>query len=187
MSNESRHHRLFFALWPTQTVRQSILDVFSPFGTRLTGVAIQPRNLHITLHFIGNVSTQKKQCLHQAAHLVTAKPFTINLDCFGHFSRARVFWMGMSQIPAELLVLQSRMADSLRTNCEFQQDARPYQPHISLLRKYRVTSAAAEEVMYPSSKTISWAIEQFVLLESRPSVQGVEYRVVENYPLTCDK
>ena len=46
-------NRLFFALWPTEQVRRSIVDAALPLSSQLEGRSIRPQNLHITLHFIG--------------------------------------------------------------------------------------------------------------------------------------
>ena len=96
MVDETRQ-RLFFALWPTDVIREEIVSTFNQSPqSRLKGKRVLSSNLHITLHFIGYVTQQQRDCLHQAARSVMAAPFNLELDRYGHFYRARVFWMGLT-------------------------------------------------------------------------------------------
>jgi 2'-5' RNA ligase len=60
--------------------------------------------------------------------------------------------------------------------CDFDADQRPYSPHVSLLRKVRKT------VVDHQAFSINWHVDRFVLLESISSAEGVNYRVIEEYP-----
>ena len=169
-------HRLFFALWPPAQVRESIVKTAIPLLDELDGRTIQAKNLHITLHFIGSVTEDMKACIHKSAQSVIAKPFDISLDCFGHFSKAKIFWMATQEAPAELSQLHQNLGKVLSV-CDFHSDQRPYSPHVSLLRKSK-----KNRIDFPEF-SINWHVDEFVLLESSSDADGVSYKVIETYPI----
>ncbi len=175
MAEKDKNHRLFFALWPPEQVRGAIVETARPLLHDMTGRIMQPQNLHITLHFIGSVSGDKKDCLSEAARSIIAHPFELSLDRFGCFSKAKIFWMSTQNPPPELNRLHQNLGGVLSA-CDYQSDQRPYSPHVSLLRKY---NAAAIE--HPGF-LINWQVDEFVLIESNSDADGVRYNVIERYP-----
>lgn len=176
MVAKDKKRRLFFALWPSAQVREAIVAISGPVLNNIEGRTIHPKNLHITLHFIGAVNDDEKDSLHKAAQSVTAHPFDLCLDGFGHFSKAKIFWMAAQKIPPGLSLLHQNLGEALST-CDFHRDQRMYSPHVSLLRKY---NGAA--MVYPEF-SINWQVDEFVLVESVQADFGVEYRVIETYSL----
>jgi len=170
-------HRLFFALWPDEHVRQCITETLSSLQPSLEGRAMQPHNFHITLHFVGQVTEETKDCMHAAAQSVTAQAFQLNLDCFGHFSKAKIFWMGLQKPPLQLVQLHKKLGIALE-GCGFNTEERPFTPHVTLLRK----CIKADPVQFDFS--IPWSVEEFVLLESITDKEGVNYQVIEKYPFS---
>ncbi len=176
MTDETRQ-RLFFALWPSDAIRETIVNRFEQTTqAHLNARRVIPANIHITLHFIGNVTQTQRDCLHQAASLIKADAFTLNLDRYGHFYQARVFWLGCSQLPAPLKQLHARLAEVF-TNCDYTAEKRPYSPHVTLLRKLLKPGP----VINP--EPVLWPVTEFVMVESTTNEKGVLYRVIERYPL----
>jgi len=167
--------RIFFALWPQDAVRHAIVSQARPFVQGLKKTVPIP-NLHLTLAFIGNIETAKLTDYRQAAENVRAQAFALTLDQAGSFSRAQVLWLGCSQVPAELQTLVTRLNTELQ-QCGYTPDNRPYVPHLTLARKYRKKPAQDVTV------NISWPINDFCLVESRPVQGGVEYHVLQSWPL----
>ncbi len=151
-------------------------DTANPLLHEMSGRNIPPSNFHITLHFIGSVTDDVKDCLHQSAQSVIFKPFDISLNHFGFFSKAKIFWMAAQVLPLELKRLHQNLGEALSA-CDFQIDPRPYSPHVSLLRKARETT-----INY-SDFSIDWHVDEFVLVESVSTTGGVDYKVIEKYPL----
>lgn len=176
MSNSPKTSRIFFALWPSEQVRQSILDASSLVTSKCKGRHVESHNLHITLHFIGQVSVEEKQCLNEAAKTIAESSLTLKLNRFGYFRQAKVFWMGMQEVPAGLALLQGKLGEALST-CAYEPENRSFTPHVTLMRK-----CIKPEVEQPDF-TIPWLVNEFVLVESLPHASGVDYRVVERYPL----
>ena len=176
MATDTQTRRLFFALWPDDQVRQSINEAFSAVSIPDSCRVIQPENWHITLHFVGQVRYQTKDCLHHAALAIKNQPFLINLDCFGCFKKAKIFWMGCQNLPVELAQLHKNLGVSL-ANCDYQNESREYKPHITLMRKCVTSVNSAEDFVIP------WFVDKFSLIESISDSHGVNYQVIEKYPL----
>ena len=176
MAARDNKRRLFFALWPSAQVREAIVAISEPVLNDIEGRTIRPENIHITLHFIGAVNDDKKDCLHEAAQSITAQSFDLSLDCFGHFSKAKIFWMAAQNLPPELSLLHQNLGVALAA-CDFHGDQRVYSPHVSLMRRFKERS-----IDYPEY-SISWHVDEFVLVESCSDADGVNYKVIERYPL----
>ncbi len=174
-------HRLFFALWPSAQVRHSIIETFLELSQPAKGRAVATHNLHVTLNFIGSVTDVNKDCLHVAAQGFVeqggVKGFDIDLDCYGYFSKAKILWMGMQNLPTELMQLQKNLGAAFSV-CGHQSDKRLYNPHVTLMRK--CTKPMVAEQMF----SISWRVEDFALVESIQGESSVNYQLIEKYPLS---
>ena len=173
--DKANSRRVFFALWPDDEVREKIVEAFklSP-QSKLKGRIMRPENLHITLHFIGNVSEEKLDCLDQAAQTIKVEPFEFALDQYGHFYKAKIFWMGCFEIPQRLKKLHEILGEAL-SNCDYKIDQRPFAPHITLMRKL-IKPGEIENF-----NSINWKVKNFVLVES-VTVEGViRYEVIKKY------
>ncbi len=175
--NPHRTRRLFFALWPDERCRERLQHA----QRRLALVGKQARyvpvaNLHVTLHFIGNVSADKLPCFQQQARLLSAECFELTLDTFGYFKKARIGWMGCTQTPDGLTVLHRLLAGQL-TDCGFHAEKRHYNPHVSMIRKLQRLPDNSD------AESIDWQVKDFVLIESVSVKEGVRYDILDRYPL----
>lgn len=168
--------RLFFALWPDQAVRKLLTETYGNNGLLGQGRVVKPGNLHMTLHFLGNIPLHKVDCFQRQAQKVMAQPFELVLDHCGYFKRPKVLWIGCDGIPHGLMKLQADLGELLKP-CGYNPEQRPYSPHITLLRK-------CNRPTLPSNLSpIRWMVNAFVLVKSYALPEGVEYRVTASYPL----
>lgn len=175
MAELVKSRRLFFALWPDDVVRTELLRQFKHMPQyTLRGSKTLPSNLHITLHFIGNVDDVTMSCLQQAARTVHAAAFELILDQPGYFSKPQVFWLGCSSTPVAMSDLYRQLAEVLLP-CGYQAETRPFSPHVTLMRKLR------EPGEFVPVEPIIWPMRSFALIESVSIPGGVMYQVVENY------
>jgi 2'-5' RNA ligase len=151
--------RLFFALWPGDEVRQAL---FHWQVHNLPGdVRWQHRaDLHMTLHFLGQVEAERLDALHELGAAVWMRSFSLVLDRIGHFPRPQVLWAGVSTLPDELAALHARLGEGLRAR-GFTTEARPFHAHVTLARKVRRCPEAAPLV------PLCWPVDGLVLVESR--------------------
>ncbi len=105
---------------------------------------VPPGNLHITLKFLGDVSSSNVQFLTQMLTQEAAKhpAFSFHISGLGSFPsprRARVIWVGI-QAPAELEALQKGV-ESAAARLGYETEERPFSPHLTIGRvKQNITS-----------------------------------------------
>lgn len=174
--------RLFFALWPDTATRAYLTQILRglvPPEAR----AIHSENLHITLVFLGHQDRSAQHCAEQAAAQLRATPFSITLDCLGHWPRPRILWLGALHYPAALPGLAADLHQAL-TPCRMTLDSRPYQPHLTFARNVRKM-----ETLPVLPACVDWHVRDFVLAESIPDPDnaGTHYRVLARWPLQAPK
>ncbi|MCW8888848.1 MAG: RNA 2',3'-cyclic phosphodiesterase [Gammaproteobacteria bacterium] len=176
-THRAKKRRLFFALWPDHHVRQQIdtlnRQLPSPEqGGRLMSSA----NLHLTLYYIGSVNEREVICLKRAAERVAGRGFKLALNRLGYFKRPKVLWLGCKEIPDQYGELLNLLSEEI-AQCGFKIEVEGKQPHVTLRRK------VSKPETDTGIETIEWQVEQFVLVESVSVEGGVQYQVVESYPL----
>jgi 2'-5' RNA ligase len=177
MNNINKSRRLFFALWPSDETRQSIVETFSRLSQPAKGRVTQLSNLHVTLHFVGQVTEEVKDCMHAAAQTIDVPGFEFKLDCLGYFPRSKVLWMGSQENSSELSELHNKLGLAIAA-CGYQLEARAYAPHLTLMRKSSRPGTNSADFSIP------WQVNEFVLVESVSVEHGVRYQVIEKYPLS---
>jgi 2'-5' RNA ligase len=168
--------RIFFALWPPAAVRASLAATAAQLPLARPARLVPDYNLHLTLHFIGNVGRADADCMRQRARAVGGEAFELAIDRYGYFGGARVGWLGCTGTPDALFDLHQRLGQELR-DCGYRPEAHAYRPHVTVARKLdRLPDA-------PPFEPLPWKVDNFVLVESRAAGNGARYEVVETYPL----
>jgi 2'-5' RNA ligase len=165
--------RLFFALWPDEAVRKQLGKILREASLQHRGRPVQVENLHITLAFLGHVPPADLPCLEEMAQRIRFTPFTLQLDHLGWFSRARVLWIGASEIPEALFGLAGQVNEGVEA-CGFDIDERPFKAHLTLMRK--VSHLRDFEI-----KPVAWPVNSFCLVQSHTYPEGVQYEVLKSY------
>lgn len=169
-----RTRRLFFALWPDDGTRRSIVRATRTAVRRTGGRPVPPANYHITLAFLGNQPGELFDEIVAAAGQVESPPMELCLDTFHCWPKPRVFWFGPHSFPTAL----ARLSADLWTQMEFlgmTRDRRVLQPHVTLARKVRDVPELA------APRPVRWPVEGFALVESRNGDAGSEYFVVARF------
>lgn len=168
--------RLFFALWPGQRPRNAIYKVARALKKQTSGRLVNIENLHLTLAFVGNVTEQQQQCMEKVASQVRVPRFNLELSRLGFWPRPKVAWLAPAKVPPGLQQLASILNKNL-AECGYEPDERPYQAHITLLRKAHQHPQDTETLQIP------WSVDRFALVESITHPEGVEYQVIAEWPL----
>lgn len=163
--------RLFYALWPDDRVRRALArwqrDQLPP-RARPTHVA----DLHLTLHFLGQVEDAQLESLLGLGRDQRVDPFELVLDRIGHWPRPRVLWVGPSEIPLALIELHRELGKGL-TQLGFELDPRPFAPHVTLARKVARPPEGLEFA------PLRWQVSEWALVESRAGERPLYH------PLEC--
>lgn len=91
--------RLFFAIELPAQIRKQIVHWRAEQFPEEAGRPVAAGNLHLTLAFLGDVSSEKQQILSQLAGRIRQPGFTLRLDDAGQWHGARVIWLGTRQPP----------------------------------------------------------------------------------------
>jgi 2'-5' RNA ligase len=171
---EPTTRRLFFALWPDSHTRRTLQRETRPAVRYCGGRAVPVENYHLTLAFLGNVDAQLFGDIVSAAAGVSVPVMDLALDCYGHWDKPRVFWMGLRRCPAQLTRLSRALWGSMEP-LGLLPDRRIFRPHITLCRKVRVPP----RILPPAP--IRWSVKDAVLVESETGSGRANYTVVARF------
>jgi 2'-5' RNA ligase len=153
-----RSQRLFFALWPEPEMRLQIARAARELEV-LSDRAVHVADLHVTLVFLGSVSSDLLPCIDRVASRIVAESFVLEIDSIGYWPRPKILWCGPSRVPEPLQRLVGDLQSGLRA-CGFEPEQRPYRPHITLARKARSQEGLALE------PPLTWSVREFALIRS---------------------
>jgi 2'-5' RNA ligase len=133
--------RAFIAIELSDQARTALADlqnrlkaVVPPRTVRWTAV----ENIHLTLHFLGDIAGGDVDKVAGALTTVTAayRPFALELrelGCFPDTRRPRIVWAGMAGEIDTLVELHRDLGQQLKV-IDFMPEARPYAPHLTIGR-----------------------------------------------------
>lgn len=168
--------RLFFAAWPTPDVQDALHEIALQAQAECGGRAVTARNIHLTLAFLGNVDRARLPGLEALAAAVAGAPCDLVIDRIGYWRDNRILWAGVERCPEPLTALVAALCGALRA-IDFRVDARPYVPHVTLLRNARRAPAQ------PGLGPIAWPVRDLALIESAPRGRERVYEVLRRWPL----
>ena len=176
--------RLFIALaLPDDLCDQLHLMQGGIAGARWT----KRENLHLTISFIGDVDDPDLlEDLDTALLRVSAAPFTLSLHGTGSFAQGSdplVLWMGVEAPPA--LAALKKSVDRRLTDAGVPFESRKYMPHVTMARLKHPDGGAVARFMQQHNlfRSAPWAVDEFVLYESRLREDGPQYLELARYPL----
>ena len=162
--------RLFFALWPDETVRAALAGWSAALRQACGGRVTRPGNLHLTLAFLGDTDAGRLDELKDAAGTVGPRAFELVIDQPGYWKHNRIAWAGASAEPAALTEMVGELRGVLK-RARFRFDAKPFVSHVTLVRK------ASPPAELPELAPIVWSATGFALVRSVPGPQGSDYAV----------
>jgi RNA 2',3'-cyclic 3'-phosphodiesterase len=133
--------RAFVAVVLDDGLRSAIAATIERLRALGSAVAwVPPRNLHVTLQFLGDQSEERLAEAEAALADAAARsaPVDVTFHGIGAFpglERPRILWVGMAQGALEARALQARVADALASR-GFARDERPWHPHLTVGRVF---------------------------------------------------
>lgn len=161
--------RLFFALWSSDRQREQLRDTLRPVLTTVEGDAVDRRNWHVTLVFIGDFAEEQIPFLQAAAGEIEHEPVRLRFDRLGFWQRAKVACLLPLTTPPALESLVGSLKSILET-FDRRPEERVYRPHITVARRVRTF-----ETM-PLTRPLDLEWSEFTLVESTSSPSGVIYQ-----------
>ena len=105
--------RLFLALWPDDRQRNGLRDVFRPLLTSVEGKAVDRRNWHVTLVFIGQFPEEDVPQLLLTLAQIEVRPFRLRFDRLSFWPRPKIACLESMTVPQELRELKANLGQAL--------------------------------------------------------------------------
>lgn len=178
-----------------QEVKSAIVDLQNELSGRVSGTAlrmVRERNLHITLHFLGNQPSARP--LVEALESIRHDPVDLEVRGCGYFPslrRPRVLWVGITDASGGLAEIHARLARSLEAR-SLPVERRPFRPHITVayvrkgIRPHEIRSLAEATRPMVDESIGHFRAEVIELLNSHTGPGGSVYSEVAHVRLSED-
>ncbi len=104
--------------------------------TRADLKLVEPKNIHITLRFLGNISQSMVEKVYEGMKKVEFKPFEVKIQGVGAFPNMRyprVLWAGIREGADQLRSIFNQLEPQLRS-LGFAPDPKGFSPHLTIAR-----------------------------------------------------
>jgi 2'-5' RNA ligase len=176
-------------------VQSRLKGVSPPHTVRWT----VPQNIHLTLHFLGDVAVDGLEDTARAlgAAASTCAPFSLalsGLGCFPNTRRPRIVWVGVSGQTDMLIDLHRTLGRQLQQRIGFQPESRPYSPHLTIgrvkkgipQRRLSQWGQALEQEIPRVGKLVDLPVEKIHLIQSDLKPDGPVYTSLAHGTLKGD-
>lgn len=185
--------RAFIAVEIPPAIRAAVVAEqtrLKQLGARVGWVA--PENIHITLHFLGDIFGAQAgplaAALDAAAH--GCAPFAVEvagLGCFGPPHSPRVIWVGVNDPQNQLAALHQRIEAGIRP-LGLRTEARPFHPHLTLGRVrpggHAALNALTAALRQANDTPYGWCtVDAVRLMQSRLEAAGAQYSLLHEAKL----
>jgi 2'-5' RNA ligase len=168
--------RLFFALWPDAAVRAALAQWSRAMHRELGGRITREDSIHLTLLFLGDVGVDRLSRVRAIGDRAFSGAFVLTLDTAVCWQHNGIGWAAPAETPGPLERLAAELSVQAR-EAGFEPDIRPYNAHVTLLRKARCRPLGWKPA------PVDWRIERFVLVRSTLDRNGAIYEEIAGWPL----
>ncbi len=102
---------------------------------------VEPQNLHFTIRFLGNITSEQVDEIYKILQKVELEPFQLVVKGIGAFpsiSRPRVIWVGAGDGSEKVVSIYDQIEKGLR-KLGFKPEGKQYIPHCTIFRVKFVT------------------------------------------------
>lgn len=182
--------RLFVALEPNSKVVANLTELVRRLGPVSPIQWVHPRNMHLTLKYIGETPKKGVDAVIQALGRVrVTTPLNVPLAGLGFFPSTRtprIFWVGAENTSA--LRQLATGVDAALQPLGVVPEVRPFQPHLTLGRVVEGQSleemkTAVEDL--PSREFGAISPDRFGLFGTTVTANGPEYQKLAEFPIAA--
>lgn len=97
---------------------------------------VETQNIHITIRFLGNITSNKVETIHQHMKTTQFSPFNVQIKGIGAFPNIdypRVVWAGITEGATELRAVFNQLEPKLRQS-GFEPDPKGFSAHLTIAR-----------------------------------------------------
>ena len=143
-------------------------DIINPALSEIEGIAVDRRNWHVTLVYIGRFDEENMAALQAAAANIEPFDFRLRFDRISFWQAPKYASLNPRNTPAELEGLVESL-EQILLPFGFEPNERVYRPHITVARRARTFTDA------PLARPIDLEWSGFQLVESVSTTRGVQY------------
>lgn len=150
---------------------------------------ISPRNMHITLKFLGDTAPDRLSAVREGVGEAAApmSSFSMGLSHIGAFpnlDRPRVFWIDVQEGRDGLVALQQRVEEALLSR-RFVREERPFSPHLTIgrVRSPQGLGLLTEQVRRTAFQAPCFSVTRIVIIKSELRPNGPVYTVLDHVAL----
>lgn len=177
--------RSFIAIDLPDHVKSEIFKkVKNLYGKKLFyGNITDKNNLHLTLRFLGEVSSDKTEEAIKKIREMKLKKFSCSTGKIGFFddeNHIRIIWIEL--VSDEFKKIDSEISKTLT---DFPSDYKEFSPHVTMVRVKSVTNRKdlIEALQKISLRRIDFDVNEICLMKSELRKEGPKYKVVEKIGL----
>jgi 2'-5' RNA ligase len=135
-----------------------------------------PKNLHLTLVFLGEVAESKLPPIERELSNLNIAAFQLKLTSLNTFPRAGVL-VAEVEPTRPLLQLQAKAVAAM-VRCGFAPESHPYHPHITLARFHGTLRLSQSQHTLPPSLQRSFTADTVNLYRSHLTPTGANYEIL---------
>ena len=143
-------------------------DIINPALSEIEGIAVDRRNWHVTLVYIGLFDEENMAALQAAAANIEPFDFRLRFDRISFWQAPKIASLNPRNTPAELEGLVESL-EQILLPFGFEPNERVYRPHITVARRARTFTDV------PLARPIDLEWSGFQLVESVSTTRGVQY------------
>jgi len=170
--------RCFLAIDLNDEIKESIYSILKNYENGIKKV--EKENLHITLHFFGELPENDVKKISETLNSVKFHPFRIKIKgigAFPSFNYIRVLWVGVKSDELKNLVREIYNALEL--------PMKKFESHITIARVKRKPSKELMDIIerYKHVDVGEQVVDKFVLKKSILTPNGPIYEDIKEFPL----
>ena len=175
-------HRLFVAIRPPEEIRDLLIDAMDDsLALRWVG----DEQLHLTLRFIGEVERPTANDIVAALSRLRSARFDLRVNGVGKFEQRNGGALWAAVEPKQPVIALAAKVERAVQLAGLDPERRAFTPHITLARWNRSNAEAVDAFLRRNGDlhSESFAVDRFILFESKLSRHGPHYEEVAAFDL----
>ncbi|RQW02915.1 MAG: RNA 2',3'-cyclic phosphodiesterase [Calditrichaeota bacterium] len=168
---------------------RKMIDFFRPMGRNVKWV--KPESIHLTLKFLGNVTTDQRDSVFSALEEIFRTPppalslIATGAGVFPNHRRPRVFWVGIEGDGFEELNILQKSIEMLLSEKGFPVEHRRFSPHLTVgrIRSGRKLDIPTETFTSYPFKPEEFTVDRVHIMKSELKPTSAVYTIQKSFEL----
>ncbi len=182
--------RTFIAIEIPENIRAKLLHIGETLqrSVLIDGNFVSKDGMHLTLRFLGNISTEDIAKIKEILSTINMKKFDAfvqNLGVFPNEDFAKVLWVGVHG--KEIEDLQRSVLNELdKYGFKEKEEVRPFKSHITIARVKSIKNKDLFKQKFKSldfKEPLGFSVKEFHLFKSELRSDGPVYKKLASFPL----